>query len=316
MRIATNHASPGNAIGRCPQFKSPKAYLNLYTAVHGKAYPNFASTSSKAGGHINWANPWLLPSLNRKISHMDEWHWDLTPSDTNPIEGSHAQDNKGNSTNRMLLEGILLAKKLDIETARIILATLEHGVLENSNNSLQATFQRNPTGMRVPEKNKVNSRISRSLTQSQPAAGISAPDQDQDVGSVRCLATARNTHVTPRKLLSRLVLTPRRDVLAHRADFVAVAGREVKQSGGNRAPTLGQAMDWGPELCSGDVGHGDTIMANNQGQIMTWDMVLQSCLGQDAGGSAQGADVYGEQRDRRTQGELNGFELRIEHPYC
>jgi hypothetical protein len=59
-----------------------------------------------------WAHkqsyPWLLPSLNRELSHFDKRHWDLTPSDSNPIEGSHVQDNQVNSTNRTLLEAILL----------------------------------------------------------------------------------------------------------------------------------------------------------------------------------------------------------------
>ncbi|KAJ7833307.1 hypothetical protein B0H14DRAFT_3462760 [Mycena olivaceomarginata] len=92
-----------------------------------------------------WAHkqsyPWLLPSLNRELSHFDKRHWDLTPSDSNPIEGSHAQENQVNSTNRTLLEAILLAKKLDCDTARVILATLKSGVLENPNNSLQARFR-------------------------------------------------------------------------------------------------------------------------------------------------------------------------------
>jgi hypothetical protein len=59
-----------------------------------------------------WAHklsyPWLLPSLNRELSRMENRHWDLTPRDTNPIEGSHAQDNQVNSTHRTLLDAILL----------------------------------------------------------------------------------------------------------------------------------------------------------------------------------------------------------------
>jgi len=51
--------------------------------------------------------PWLLPSLNRQLSKMSAKFWDLTPRDTNPIEGSHAQDNQVNKTNRTLLEAIL-----------------------------------------------------------------------------------------------------------------------------------------------------------------------------------------------------------------
>ncbi|KAJ7734221.1 hypothetical protein B0H16DRAFT_1467616 [Mycena metata] len=75
-----------------------------------------------------------------QLSHMNKRDWDLTPSDTNPIEGSHAQDNKMNDTGRSLLEAVLLAKKSDRETAQVIMATLASGVLENGNNSLQARF--------------------------------------------------------------------------------------------------------------------------------------------------------------------------------
>ncbi|KAK6993265.1 hypothetical protein R3P38DRAFT_2567229 [Favolaschia claudopus] len=92
-----------------------------------------------------WAHkvsyPWLLISLNRFLSHMDKRHWDLTPNDTNPIEGSHAQDNQIKPTSRPLLEAILLAKDLDAQTARIIEEMVASGVLENPNNSLQARFK-------------------------------------------------------------------------------------------------------------------------------------------------------------------------------
>ncbi|KAJ7937753.1 hypothetical protein B0H13DRAFT_1852389 [Mycena leptocephala] len=86
---------------------------------------------------------------------MDKRHWDLTPSDTNPIEGSHAQDNQVNSTNRSLLEGILLAKKLGGDTARVIMATLKSVVLENPNNSLRARF-RNMARREARSKEKQN----------------------------------------------------------------------------------------------------------------------------------------------------------------
>ncbi|KAF8178392.1 hypothetical protein K438DRAFT_1978016 [Mycena galopus ATCC 62051] len=135
-----------------------------------------------------WAHklsyPWLLPSLNRELSHMDNRHWDLTPSDTNPIEGSHAQDNQVNRTNRSLLEAVLLAKQLDKETAMVILETLKSGVLENPNNSLQAGF-RNKAHRDARTREKQNelqsltdseiASLRRQLQQlSQPVAGPSS----------------------------------------------------------------------------------------------------------------------------------------------
>ncbi|KAJ7653853.1 hypothetical protein B0H17DRAFT_1214515 [Mycena rosella] len=91
-----------------------------------------------------WAHkisyPWLLPSLNRHLTSMSHLHWDLTPGDTNPIEGSHVQDNQVNATNRTLIEAILLAREYDSNTARVIKATIASGVMENGNNSLEARY--------------------------------------------------------------------------------------------------------------------------------------------------------------------------------
>ncbi|KAF8146377.1 hypothetical protein K438DRAFT_2093770 [Mycena galopus ATCC 62051] len=84
--------------------------------------------------------PWLLPSLNRKLSRMSSKFWDLTPRDTNPIEGSHAHNNQVNKTNATLLEAILSARQFDEENAQIIKASLESGIWENGNNSIRARF--------------------------------------------------------------------------------------------------------------------------------------------------------------------------------
>ncbi|KAJ7777643.1 hypothetical protein DFH07DRAFT_766393 [Mycena maculata] len=91
-----------------------------------------------------WAHklsyPWLLPSLNRRLSKISNKFWDLTPRDTNPIEGSHAQDNQVNNTNHSLIEAILLAHQFDSDNARVIKASVEFGIWENGNNSARARF--------------------------------------------------------------------------------------------------------------------------------------------------------------------------------
>ncbi|KAJ7749092.1 hypothetical protein DFH07DRAFT_775559 [Mycena maculata] len=56
-------------------------------------------------------NPKLTASnsLSHHFSVKDEqFFWDLTPRDTSPIEGWHAQDNQVNNTNRSLIEAIFL----------------------------------------------------------------------------------------------------------------------------------------------------------------------------------------------------------------
>ncbi|KAJ7938733.1 hypothetical protein B0H13DRAFT_1851318 [Mycena leptocephala] len=71
---------------------------------------------------------------------MSNKFWDLTPRDTNPIEGSHAQDNRVSSTNHSLIEAILHARQFDSDNARVIKASLEFGIWENGNNSTRPRF--------------------------------------------------------------------------------------------------------------------------------------------------------------------------------
>ncbi|KAJ7908033.1 hypothetical protein B0H13DRAFT_1879033 [Mycena leptocephala] len=116
----------------------------LETDAEIQEYYSFCKASTipklKAWWRHKLSYPWLLHSLNPQLSKMSNKFWDLTPRDTNPIEGSHAQDNQVNKTNSTLIEAILLARQLDSENARIIKASIEFGIWENGNNSMRARF--------------------------------------------------------------------------------------------------------------------------------------------------------------------------------
>ncbi|KAJ6611295.1 hypothetical protein B0H10DRAFT_1809895 [Mycena sp. CBHHK59/15] len=72
----------------------------LETSEEIAAYCDFCQASTNPKVECWWAHkisyPWLLPSLNRSLTQMSHLHWDLMPGDTNPIEGSHMQDNQVN----------------------------------------------------------------------------------------------------------------------------------------------------------------------------------------------------------------------------
>ncbi|KAE9384038.1 hypothetical protein BT96DRAFT_842891, partial [Gymnopus androsaceus JB14] len=103
--------------------------------------------------------PWLLPSYNRSLSQMKKKYWDLMPADTNPIEGSHAQDNQVMSTNHPILHAIILlvvhvnysrnlltfdslsAKQYDNDNARILLASMNSGILAKRDNTQEDLFK-------------------------------------------------------------------------------------------------------------------------------------------------------------------------------
>ncbi|KAJ7234082.1 hypothetical protein C8J57DRAFT_1249459 [Mycena rebaudengoi] len=126
----------------------PKHYLLLFpyldTDEEIAEYSTFCNTPTSSKLKAWWAHklsyPWLLPSLNRHLSNTDKDFFALTPWDSNPIEGSHAQDNQVNGTNRTLMEAIVLSRKLDSDTARIIKASIESGVWANGNNSIRSRF--------------------------------------------------------------------------------------------------------------------------------------------------------------------------------
>ncbi|KAJ7829188.1 hypothetical protein B0H14DRAFT_3144055 [Mycena olivaceomarginata] len=127
------------------EFQYLLSFPYLETDADIQEYYTFCGESQNTKLKAWWTHkvsyPWLLPSLNRQLSRMSPKFWDLTPSDTNPIEGSH--NNQVNKTNATLLEAILRcysAREFDGENARIIKASLESGIWENGNNSLRARF--------------------------------------------------------------------------------------------------------------------------------------------------------------------------------
>ncbi|KAJ7681245.1 hypothetical protein B0H14DRAFT_2655407 [Mycena olivaceomarginata] len=71
---------------------------------------------------------------------MSNNHWDVTPSDTNAIEGSHAEDNRIDKGNDTLLEVILKKLKADRETADVFEKLIKSGIWANGNNSQRARF--------------------------------------------------------------------------------------------------------------------------------------------------------------------------------
>ncbi|KAF8175301.1 hypothetical protein K438DRAFT_1979860 [Mycena galopus ATCC 62051] len=184
-----------------------------------------------------WAHklsyPWLLPSLNRELSHMDNRHWDLTPSDTNPIEGSHAQDNQVNRTNRSLLEAVLLAKQLDKETAMVILETLKSGVLENPNNSLQARFRNKAhrdarTREKQNELQSLTGKDAKKLRGQVKAGQQKLKDKDSEIASLR------------RQLqqLSQPVAGPSSKLIVRDTTPILISDDEADISGPSQMPAL------------------------------------------------------------------------------
>ncbi|KAJ7733189.1 hypothetical protein B0H14DRAFT_2639676 [Mycena olivaceomarginata] len=126
------------------EFQYLLSFPYLETDADIQEYYTFCGESQNTKLKAWWTHkvsyPWLLPSLNRQLSRMSPKFWHLTPSDTNPIEGSHAHDNQVNKTNATLLEAISSAWEFDGENTRIIKASLESVIWENGNNSIHARF--------------------------------------------------------------------------------------------------------------------------------------------------------------------------------
>ncbi|KAF8995565.1 hypothetical protein BDQ17DRAFT_1545141 [Cyathus striatus] len=123
-----------------------RQFSHLKTNMNVEAYKQFCHVVGQQNKKLKdwWSHKlsyaWLLPSLNKHLSKMVPEHWDILPSNTNIIEGSHAHDNRVTAANHSVLQAILLAKELDADTARLLKAYAESGVLTNTYNSSQHRF--------------------------------------------------------------------------------------------------------------------------------------------------------------------------------
>ncbi|KAJ7744261.1 hypothetical protein DFH07DRAFT_963793 [Mycena maculata] len=171
-------------------------YLETTTEI--LEYYAFCNASTTPKVKTWWTHkisyPWLLPSLNRHLTKMNNKDWDLTPRDTNPIEGSHAQDNQVNHTNHSLIEAILLARQFDSDNARIIKASIEFGIWENGNNSLRARFssqaaRQSRSRAKKAEQEKIDGGA-KQLKAKLKASEQSARDKDLEIQCLRSQLTS------------------------------------------------------------------------------------------------------------------------------
>ena len=88
-----------------------KGFMGLKTAEDISEWHEFCEKSSDAA-IIDWYQqkkiyPWLLPSLNRSLTKMDNESWDLTPNHTNIVETTHAATNAVTLIGKEILEAII-----------------------------------------------------------------------------------------------------------------------------------------------------------------------------------------------------------------
>ncbi|KAJ6454741.1 hypothetical protein C8R47DRAFT_1252140 [Mycena vitilis] len=181
-----------------------------------REYYSFCNSSPNKKLKAWWTHklsyPWLLPSLNRQLSKMDNKFWDLTPRDTNPIEGSHAQDNQVNKTNSTLLEALLLARQFDCDNARVIKASIEFGVWENGNNSIRARFTSQAARQSRAHNKKAVAAMSekgtKKLKDQLKVAERRAQEQEQEIQRLQTQLGLEPTPSTPQAGPSRILRTP------------------------------------------------------------------------------------------------------------
>jgi hypothetical protein len=88
-----------------------KGFMGLKTAEEILEWHEFCKSSSNAAV-LDWYQqkkdyPWLLPSLNRSLTKIDNESWDLTPNHTNLVETAHAATNAVTLIGKEILEAII-----------------------------------------------------------------------------------------------------------------------------------------------------------------------------------------------------------------
>ncbi|KAF7326552.1 hypothetical protein MVEN_02608400 [Mycena venus] len=86
---------------------------------------------------------WIIPCLVKSQSNIHPADWDSTPATTNTGETQHHWTNTMTGINLSLVEAIESARELDENTAREIEASLNNGILANSQNEAYHRMSRN-----------------------------------------------------------------------------------------------------------------------------------------------------------------------------
>ena len=79
--------------------------------------------------HLDWHqqkinNPWLLPSLNSFLSKMDTTSWNLTPNNSNLVEGGHSGTNDITSIGKEIGKAVLRYFQIVLFVFHLIYYTL------------------------------------------------------------------------------------------------------------------------------------------------------------------------------------------------
>ncbi|KAJ7731430.1 hypothetical protein DFH07DRAFT_781256 [Mycena maculata] len=186
----------------------------------------------------------MVASLPRPSTQKDEqFFWDLTPRDTSPIEGWHAQDNQVNNTNRSLIEAIFLARQFDSDdNTRVIKALVEFGIWENGSNSTQARFS--SQALHLPSTEGGNKHLKARL-----AAAVQLTwSRDVEIQHLRSELNSRNLIGIPMQDSGAVPSTPQRKVpavlpttlidISHSPDSGIAPGSSSPVASPSKLPTL------------------------------------------------------------------------------
>ncbi|KAG2004393.1 hypothetical protein CC2G_002954 [Coprinopsis cinerea AmutBmut pab1-1] len=86
---------------------------------------------SKAWYQHKKAHPWILPACNKFLSPINDEDWDLTPTNTNLVEGGHAEVNRETDTGLPLLLAIRSAQEYDRKVAHNMELSRKNAISEN-----------------------------------------------------------------------------------------------------------------------------------------------------------------------------------------
>ncbi|KAF8951490.1 hypothetical protein BDZ97DRAFT_1909987 [Flammula alnicola] len=110
-----------------------KGFVGLKTEEEIVEWHNFCHNSPDKSVRdwnqqkMNYA--WLLPSLNRFLSKMDNKSWDMTPIHSNLVEGGHSGTNAVTSIGQEIGEAVNSARDLDEKVVNELEAMEKNGVL-------------------------------------------------------------------------------------------------------------------------------------------------------------------------------------------
>ncbi|KDQ55534.1 hypothetical protein JAAARDRAFT_79892 [Jaapia argillacea MUCL 33604] len=222
-----------------------KSIMGLKTEAEISAWHEFCQASTyepiKEWYKQKIQNPWLLPSINRFLSCIEDTHWNLTPNHSNLVETAHAGRNAETGIGTLILTAILLNAAAIVETRKSTFKKTsirddyiqQYEVLEKEREELQSSIQASLDRTRLVSARVAHLKQDRAATSLSPRRPVLPEIQAAERELKDELDLHRPLNTCKKDLLAKITA-----LRGGPLSGVRLQGRRVRESSGDEGSSV------------------------------------------------------------------------------